>query len=54
MGSNPLFNGKNAPPHPEIVPHMMGPNNGNEKNDGEIAALAASVNVNRTLARHIS
>jgi hypothetical protein len=54
MGSNPLFNGRNAPPHPEMVPHMMGPNKGNEKEDGAIAALAASVKVNKTFARDIS
>ena len=50
MGSNPLFMGKNAPPHPEIVPAMMGPKTGNENRDGAIAALAAVVNVITTFA----
>mmetsp|Transcript_39036 Transcript_39036/g.82092 ORF Transcript_39036/g.82092 Transcript_39036/m.82092 type:complete len:101 (+) Transcript_39036:179-481(+) len=54
MGSRPLFMGKNAPPQPEIVPHIMGPNRGKEKREGAIAAFAAIVKVSTTFARTAS
>ena len=46
--------GKNAPPQPEIVPHMIGPKRGKENREGAIAAFAASVKVNKTLALTVS
>jgi len=51
IGSNPLFIGRNAPPHPLMVPHMMGPKRGKERREGAMAALAARVNVRTTFAR---
>lgn len=54
IGSSPLFMGKNAPPQPEIVPHMIGPKRGKENREGAIAAFAASVKVNTTLALTVS
>lgn len=50
IGSSPLFKGKNAPPHPETVPHIIGPNSGNENREGAIAAFPASVKVRTTFA----
>jgi hypothetical protein len=54
MGERPLLIGRKAPPHPAIVPHMMGPKRGKEKVDGAIAADAATVKVKTTLARTAS
>lgn len=50
IGSSPLLIGKKAPPQPEIVPHIIGPNKGKEKRDGLIAVFAAIVNVKTTFA----
>ena len=54
MGSNPLFNGKNAPPHPPIVPQKMGPKIGMLKSLAGSAAPAAAVNLVTTEARNVS
>ncbi len=54
IGSRPLFRGKNAPPHPDIVPHIIGPNSGKEKREGAIAFADASVKVITTLALTVS
>lgn len=51
IGSRPLFNGKKAPPHPEIVPHIIGPNRGKEKREGAIVLPVTTVNFNTTDAR---
>jgi len=54
MGSNPLFNGRKAPPHPPTAPHAIGPNTGNENADGAIADDAANVSLTTTDARVVS
>ncbi len=51
IGSRPLLSGKNAPPHPATVPHMMGPKRGKEKSDEAMDEFAAMVKVRTTFAR---
>ena len=54
MGSNPLFNGKKAPPQPPIVPQKMGPKIGILKSLAGRAAPAVAVNLVTTDARNVS
>ena len=40
MGSRPLLKGRNAPPHPAMVPQKIGPNRGKENVVGAIVDAA--------------
>ena len=48
IGSKPLLNGKKAPPHPPIAPHMIGPKTAKSNSLGAIAFCAAYVNFTTT------
>ena len=53
MGSNPLFNGRKAPPHPATAPQNIGPKIGKLKSLAGIVEPAAAVSFTTTEAlRH--
>jgi hypothetical protein len=54
MGSKPLLNGRNAPPHPPIAPQKIGPKMGKANSLAGMAAAAAPVSLHTTKARIVS